>query len=88
MKLNIDEIFIVSRIIDNLLLSWRDVRHALKHKREEITLSDFVQDIVVESSIRIQENQKDDNPNIITIDMVADLFYEKAKEKYFFQGED
>lgn len=34
MKINdkrLDEIFIISCIIDNLLPSWRDIRHALKH---------------------------------------------------------
>ena len=56
-----DEVFIVSSIIDKLPPSWRDVRHALKHKREEITLFDLGQQIVVESSIRIQENRKDEN---------------------------
>ena len=40
-KIEIDEVFLVSSIIDKLPPSWRDVRHALKHKREEITLSDL-----------------------------------------------
>ena len=52
-KIEMDEVFIVSSIIDKLPLSWRDIRHALKHKREEITLSDLGQHIVVEFSIRI-----------------------------------
>ena len=56
LEINMDEVFIVSSIINKLPPSWRDVRHALKHKREEITLSNFGQHIVVESSIRIQEN--------------------------------
>ena len=43
-------LFIVSSIIDKLPPSWRDIRYALKHKREEITLSDLGQHIVVESS--------------------------------------
>ena len=71
-KIEMDEAFIVSSIIDKLPPSWRDVRHALKHKREEIRLSDLGQHIVVESSIRIQDNQKDENPNVGTINMVAE----------------
>ena len=71
-KIEMDEVFIVSSIIDKLPPSWRDVRHALKHKREEITFSVLGQYIVVEFSIRIQENQKDENPNVSTINMVAE----------------
>ena len=62
--IEIDEVFLVSSIIDKLSPSLRYVRHALKHKREEITLSDLGQHIVFESSIRIQENRKDKNPNV------------------------
>ena len=52
-KIEMDEVFVISCIIDKLPPSWRDVRHTLKHKREEITLSDLGQHIVVEFSIRI-----------------------------------
>lgn len=38
----------------------------------EITLSDLRQHILVESSIRIHENRKDDNSNVGTINMVAE----------------
>ena len=72
LEINMDEVFIVSSIINKLPPSWRDVRHALKHKREEITLSDLGQHIVIESSIRIQENRKDENPNVSTINMVTE----------------
>ena len=51
---------------------WRDVRHALKHKREKITLFDLGQHIIFESSIGIQENLKDENPNVGTIKMVVE----------------
>ena len=37
--ITMDEIYIVSSIIDKLLNTKRDVKHVLKHKKEEITLS-------------------------------------------------
>ena len=89
-KIEMDEVFIVSSIIDMLPPSWRNVRHALKHKREEITLSNLGQHIVFESSIRIQENQKDENPNVGSIIMVAEgkpsHSSEKRKKNESFKG--
>ena len=67
---SLDEIFIVFSIIDKLLPSWRDIRHALKHKKEDISLIDLGQHFIVESSIRAHEEQKDPNPNVGTINMV------------------
>ena len=57
-EIKMDKNFIVASITDKLPLSWRDVRHALKHKREEKKLSDLGQNIVVESSIRAQETKE------------------------------
>ena len=37
-KIEMDEVFIVSCIIDKLPSSWRDDKHALKHKRGDYTL--------------------------------------------------
>ena len=36
-----DEIYIVSSIIEKLPNTWRDFRHTLKHKKEEITLTEL-----------------------------------------------
>ena len=68
--IKMDEIFVVSSIIDKLPPSWRDVRHALKHKKEDMSLADLGQHLVVESGIRAQEGQKDPNPNIGSVNMV------------------
>ena len=43
--------FVVSRIIYKLPPSWRDVRHALKHEKEDMSLADLGRNFVVESSI-------------------------------------
>ena len=80
-EIKMDEVFIVSSIIDKLSSSWRDVRHALKHKREEITLSDLGQHIVVESTLRIQENKKDEILNVGTTNMVAEGKPSHSREK-------
>ena len=34
-----DEVFVVLSIIDKLPYYWRDVKKALKHKREEININ-------------------------------------------------
>ena len=83
-----DEIYIVLSIIDKLHPSWRDVRHALKHQKEDISLFDLGQHIVVESSIRAHEGHKDSNPNVGTIYQHGwgeTLSRRKVKES--FQGE-
>ena len=89
--IQMDEVFIVSSIINKLSPSWRDVRHALQYKKEEITLSDLRQHIVVESSIRAHESQKNGNPNVATINMVEDKgrsssFEEKEKKNHLSRG--
>ena len=53
--IKMNEILIVSSIIDKLPASWRNVRHGLKHKKEGTSLADRGQYLVVESSIRAQE---------------------------------
>ena len=68
--ISLDEIFIVSSIIDKLPPSWRVVRHAIKFKKEDISLSDLEQHIVIESSITVHKGQKESNPNVGTINMI------------------
>ena len=65
MKVNditMDEIYIVSIIIDKLPYTWRDVKHALKHKKEDITLSELAQHHQVEASLREIESSRGDHP--------------------------
>ena len=70
--ITMDEIYIVSSIIDKLPNTWRYVKHALKHKKEEITLSELAQHLQVEASLRELESSKGDNPNLSTINIVID----------------
>lgn len=48
------------------------MRHALKHKKEEISLSDLAQHLAVEASIRAHESQRRENPNVSTVNIVED----------------
>ena len=50
-----DEIYVGGSIIDKLPPSWRDIRHALKNKKEDMSLSDLGQYFIVESSIWAHE---------------------------------
>ena len=50
--IKMDEIFVVSSIIDKLPPSWRNVRHALKHKNEDMSLGNLGQYLVVKPNIR------------------------------------
>ena len=47
--IKMNEIFVVSSIIDKLPPSWRNFRHALKHKREDMSLSDLGQHLGLKS---------------------------------------
>ena len=82
----LDEIFIVSSKSDKLPPSWRDVRHAIKHKKEDISLIELGQHFVVESSIRGHEGQKDPNPNVDTINIEEGKPSQGGKRKKSFKG--
>ena len=70
--ITMDEICIVSSIIDKLASTWRDVKHTLKHKKEDITLSELAQHLQVEASLRELESSRGDNPNLSTFNKVMD----------------
>ena len=40
-NMNMDEPIIVSSIIDKLSSSWKDFRHSLKHKKEDLSLQEL-----------------------------------------------
>ncbi|GJT09859.1 zinc finger, CCHC-type containing protein [Tanacetum coccineum] len=51
-KMNMDEAIQVSCIIDKLPPSWKDFKHTLKHKKEELTLVEFGSHLRIEESLR------------------------------------
>ncbi|XP_021718833.1 uncharacterized protein LOC110686521 [Chenopodium quinoa] len=70
--INVHKLFVVSSIIDKLPTSWKDVKHELKYKKEDISLSDLVIHLQVEEGIRGMENAKDGNPSTSTINVVEE----------------
>ncbi|GJS34161.1 hypothetical protein Tco_0532543 [Tanacetum coccineum] len=50
-----DEAIQVSCIIDKLLLSWKDFKHALKHNKEKLTLVELGSHLHIEESLRAQD---------------------------------
>ncbi|KAK9669324.1 hypothetical protein RND81_13G123300 [Saponaria officinalis] len=57
-KMEIDESISVSSIIDKLPPSWKDFKHMLKHKKEELSLIQLGGHLRIEESLRDQEGNK------------------------------
>nr|GEY61324.1 hypothetical protein [Tanacetum cinerariifolium] len=51
-KMNMDEAIQVSCIIDKLPSSWKDFKHTLKHKKEELTLVDLGNHLCIKESLK------------------------------------
>ncbi|XP_021722414.1 uncharacterized protein LOC110689893 [Chenopodium quinoa] len=65
-----NELFVVFSIIDKLPPSWKNVKHDLKHKKEDMTLSGLATHLQIEEGIRAMEGAKDGNPSTSTVNMV------------------
>ncbi|GKD35335.1 zinc finger, CCHC-type containing protein [Tanacetum coccineum] len=63
-KMNMDEAIQVSCIIDKLPPSWKDFKHTLKHKKEELTLVELGSHLRIEESFKAQDSDKP-NGNIV-----------------------
>ncbi|GKC92477.1 zinc finger, CCHC-type containing protein, partial [Tanacetum coccineum] len=57
-KMNMDEAIQVSCIINKLSPSWKDFKHTLKHKKEELTLVELGSHLPIEESLRVQDSAK------------------------------
>ncbi|GKD69078.1 zinc finger, CCHC-type containing protein [Tanacetum coccineum] len=57
-KINMDESIQVSCIIDKLSHSWKDFKHTLKHKKEELTLVELGSHLRFAESLKVQDNDK------------------------------
>nr|GFA25238.1 zinc finger, CCHC-type [Tanacetum cinerariifolium] len=68
-----DEAIQVSCVIDKLPHSWKDFKHTLKHKKEELTLVELGSHLHIEESIRVQDSDKPKSNNVaglLVINMV------------------
>ena len=80
-NIKMDEVFVVSSIIDKLPYSWRDVKKTLKHKEEDIDINQLGTHLQIEVSIRAQESGGSKNPNISSINVVEESSHMKGKRK-------
>ncbi|GKB14103.1 zinc finger, CCHC-type containing protein [Tanacetum coccineum] len=57
--------FLVSCIIDKLPPFWKDFKHTLKHKKEELTLVELGSYLRIEESLRAQDSDKPKGNNVV-----------------------
>ncbi|KAK9668641.1 hypothetical protein RND81_13G074200 [Saponaria officinalis] len=58
-------IYLVSTIIDKLALGWKEFKHSLKHKKEDLSLEELANHLRVEEEFRKQEENKNQSVNVI-----------------------
>ncbi|GKC46663.1 zinc finger, CCHC-type containing protein [Tanacetum coccineum] len=63
-KMNMDEAIQVSCVIDKLPPFWKDFKHTLKHKKEELTLVELGSHLRIEESLRVQDSDKPKGNNV------------------------
>ncbi|GJW37639.1 zinc finger, CCHC-type containing protein [Tanacetum coccineum] len=64
-KMNMNEAIQVSYIIDKLPPFWKDFKHTLKHKKEELPLVKLGSHMRIEESLRVQDNDKLKGNNVV-----------------------
>ncbi|GJV34013.1 zinc finger, CCHC-type containing protein [Tanacetum coccineum] len=64
-KMNMDEAIRVPCIIDKLPPSWKDFKHTLKHKKEELSLVELGSHLRIEESLRAQDSDKPKGNNVV-----------------------
>ncbi|GJV19238.1 zinc finger, CCHC-type containing protein [Tanacetum coccineum] len=64
-----DEAIRVSCIIDKLPPSWKDFKHTLKHKKEELTLVELGSHLRIEESLRAQDSDKPKGNNVVGLQL-------------------
>ncbi|GKD42310.1 hypothetical protein Tco_1266955 [Tanacetum coccineum] len=78
-KINMDEAIQVSCIIDKLPPFWKDFKHTLKHKKEELTLVELGSHLRIEESLRVQDSDKPKGNNVVGPREVVRLLDPKMK---------
>ncbi|GJY32024.1 hypothetical protein Tco_0415519 [Tanacetum coccineum] len=64
-KMNMDEAIQVFCIIDKLPPSWKDFKHTLKHKKEELTLVELGSHLRIKKSLGVQDSDKPKRKNVV-----------------------
>nr|GEU65008.1 zinc finger, CCHC-type [Tanacetum cinerariifolium] len=63
-KINMDEAISVSCVVDKILPSWKDFKHTLKHKNEELTLVELGSYLRIRESLGAYDNDKPKRNNV------------------------
>ncbi|GJX27799.1 hypothetical protein Tco_0235878 [Tanacetum coccineum] len=63
-KINMDKAIQVSCIIDKLPPSWKDFKHTLKHKKEELTLVELGSHLRIDESPKVPDSDKPKSNNV------------------------
>ncbi|GJT74555.1 zinc finger, CCHC-type containing protein [Tanacetum coccineum] len=69
-KMNMDEAIQISCIIDKLPPSWKDFKHTLKHKKEELTLIELGSHLRIEEFLRVHDSNKPKRNNVVAPSIV------------------
>ena len=56
-----DEIIVVSSVVDKLPPFWKDTKRTLKHKTEDMSLEDLANHLHIEEELHLQDESKDNN---------------------------
>jgi len=67
-NMNLDEIIIISSIIDKLPNSWKDFKQSIKHRKEDLSLEKLANSLHTEGEFRKQE----ENKIVFAVDVVED----------------
>ncbi|GJX51627.1 hypothetical protein Tco_0278472, partial [Tanacetum coccineum] len=85
-KMNMDEAIQVFCIIDKLLLSWKDFKHTLKHKKEELTFVELGSHQHIDESLRVQDIGKPKGNNVAGPSVVNMVYYVPYVSEAHFVG--
>nr|XP_043623130.1 uncharacterized protein LOC122594907 [Erigeron canadensis] len=77
-KMNMDETIQVSSIIDKLPPSWKEFKHSLKHKKEELTLVELGSHLRIEESLRAHDIEKSKGNNVVGTSSINMVEHKKS----------
>jgi hypothetical protein len=85
-NMNMDEAISVTSIIDKLPPSWKNVKHGLKHKKEDISLKELLNYLQIEEEYKKQEDvsePKDEKSKVLNVEGAGPSKNSKGNNKRF-----
>ncbi|CAN1243306.1 Retrovirus-related Pol polyprotein from transposon TNT 1-94 [Linum perenne] len=80
-NLHMDEAISVSSIIDKLPPSWKNFKHMLKHKKEELDLTQLGSHLRIEENLREQEGGKKEPSSVHMMEVGESSSRKKGKKR-------